>query len=412
MWKWENDIHTQSEYKALVLHGTQKERKLLFQEKADFYIINYEALTPFLADLQKKQFKMIIADESARYIQTNTSKRSKSAIDLGLRSDYNLILSGTLISKKPLNVWSQFMFLDGGRSFGNNFYRFRGKYFHKLELAYGDKWILKKEYINYFNEVIYKSCIKITREETSLDFPKVTNDVIKVKMSPSLESLYEDVYENIMSEIETSSGTTKVDTKHIFQKLIRLQQITSGFISSKDDGDMALSDTPKLDRLTEDTQAILEDEESIIVWCRFRFSIKMISERFKKEKIKFITLSGEDSSKSKNEKWQKFQNSKTTNVFVGQVEAGGIGIELFKKHNTKEHTQHSYIYERTWEFDDTKQAKGRSNRIGQLASCRFVDMVMENTIDERIFATQQTDKDLAELILRNGARNILGRRYK
>jgi len=409
LWKWENDIHTQSEYKAIVLHGTERERTLLFKEKSEFYIINYEALNKFLPYLNKKQFKMTIADESARYIQTHNSQRTEASIDIGLRSNYNIFLTGKLISKKPLNLWSQFMYLDGGRSFGNHYFRFRSKYFYMLKLKYGPKWVLKKEYINLFNEIIYRSCIRYTRDDIALDFPEVRKELIKIKMAYDVEVVYEEVCENVISEIETEVGHTKVNTTHIFQKLLRLQQITSGFINT-DDGYVELTHTPKLDRLIEDTETILDEDESIIIWCRFKFTMKMITKRLKEKKIEFITLSGDDSGKEKDIKWRKFQKSKTINVFVGQVKAGGIGLELFKKHNTKEQTQHTYNYERTWEFDDKDQAEGRSNRIGQLACCRFVDMYLEGTIDEKMFDIQRSDKNLADLILKHGVRNVLKRR--
>lgn len=414
LWKWKSEIEEQSEFKATVLHGTEAERKLLFKEKTEFFIINYEVLDKFLPLLDKKQFGMIISDESSRYIQTATSLRSKAMIHLGQHPKYKLLLTGTLISKRPLNLWPQFMFLDEGETFGDSYDWFTQVYFKPFEFKINKwkkvvKWTFKKQYTKHFNDLIYDRCIRITREDAKMEFPETRSEIIKIKFPKSSEEIYNEVLAKTVYEIETDLGKTTVNTQSIFQKLIRLQQITSGFIGS-DSKYIELKETPKLDRLIEDTESIVDEDESIIIWCKYLFSIEMISNRLKDKKIKFITLTGKDSGKVKDKKWRDFQEDINTNVFVGQIKAGGIGLELFKKYNVKEQTQHSYIFEQDWEFDGKDQALGRSNRIGQIASCRFVDMIVEDSIDERIYEVQQNDRDLAEMLLRNGVENFLKRK--
>jgi len=407
MRKWQGEIHKSSEYKATVVHGTKAERIRLLKEKSEFYIINYEALTPLYQPLEDMKFDILIADESARYIQNPTSNRSLAAIQLSDIAKYRMILTGTLISKRPMNLWSQFRFLTRGETFGDNFYKFRSKMFTRLDLSF-EKFVLKKQYIPIINKGIYSACIKFTRDEIKDELPEVLPTVETfIEMDRDLQLIYDSIKKNIITEIETEKGHVTLKKNFILSRLTKLQQITSGFIKNKGEQEEKLRSTPKLDALIEEVASITDDEESVIIWCRFRFSISMIELALKKLKIKTIVMTGSDSQESKNEKWNRFQRSKTFNVFVGQIEAGGIGIELFKIDGDKDKTQHTLFFDRTWVFDHAVQAAGRSDRIGQKSKIRKNHFVVENSIDQIMYNTQKDDKEVAELIMKQGIRKFL-----
>ena len=431
---WKNEIQKFSEYKAVILHAPRQERRRrLFLPNYHFYIINYESLFPIFKSIgilkpigmppkwkyidnkpkisyliSKLNFKMIIFDESARYIKNHQAKRTRASILLADHAQYKLILTGTPIANKPLDVWSQYRVLDGGKTFGTNFYQFRNRYFMRLKMGMWDKWVMKKSSVDIFSSKIYSVSIRKTKDEIAQDFPKRINQVIELKPTGELLKIYKKVYKQIISEIDTKGGNVVLEVNNILTKLLRLQQITSGFVGTRKRGFYELNTTPKLDALIDEIESVVDANESVVVWCRFRKSIELISKRLDKLKVKYITMSGKDSDKYK--KWKGFQKSKTKNVFIGQVESGGIGIELFKHESDAKKSQYMIFFENTWSLDTREQALGRIHRIGQKSLCVYKDLVVKHTIDERILESIKENKKIADLILEKGVKGWLNRK--
>ena len=89
-----------------------------------------------------------------------------------------------------------------------------------------------------------------------------------------------------MSELETMEGKVSLQINNILTKLLRLQQVTSGFVKDKNGKEVMLTSTPKLDTLIEEVESIVDGDESVVIWCRFLFSIKMIANRLKASGIR------------------------------------------------------------------------------------------------------------------------------
>jgi len=429
LYNWQKEIKKFSEYKSLILHASSKEERLhkTLEKDYTFGIINYEALYPLLRDMGviytpagKKTFilasnyqellkqinlGMIIFDESARFIKNHDARRTICSITLSNVVPYNLILTGTPIANRPLDVWSQFRALDGGKTFGKDFYAFRGFYFYKYPNTAWGKYYLKKDKAFLFSSKIFGVCIRKKKEEVLENLPKQLYSTINIKMDSELKKLYIDVKRQIISEIETVEGITTLIIHSILAKLVRLQQITAGF-TVKDEKIVELIQQPKLDALIEQIEIILDQEESVVVWCRFVKSISMIAERLTRLGIKHVTMSGQDKGKEKYDKWKGFQQSNNINVFIGQVESGGFGIELFKLDSQEDKTQYTIFYENTFSLDVRSQGKSRVHRIGQKSTCMYIDLIVEDSIDEFILKTLEQKKNVADMILEGGVNKL------
>jgi len=397
-----------TEYNSIVLHAKQDERVKLIKEfeenkNIQFGIINYEALDTFGYELSKIPIDMIIADESARFIKNIEAKRTQATIWFGDRSKYNIILTGKLITKRPLNIWSQYRFLDRGATFGTNFERWKHYFFQKRTYRNFEKWEIREDKIEQLHNYIYSIAISFGNEVREDRNESIFTNVILKR--EDVEPFYSEIEESVIADIETELGNVRVNTTNIFTKLIRLQQLTAGFVN--DNGKIKyLKHTPKLDAIMDEVESILEEEESIIIWCRFHPSLKLICDTLKEKDIKYIQMSGKDSPIKKDRKWREYQQSKKIDVFVGQIEAGGIGIELFKI-DSKDKYQHTLYFEKTWVMDDYEQSVGRTDRLGQNSICRYVDFIVEGTIDEKIESVIQNDQNIANLIMNKGIRKFL-----
>ena len=112
-------------------------------------------------------------------------------------------------------------------------------------------------------------------------------------------------------------------------------------------------------------------------------------------------------TKDKDAALSEFQRSKTKNVFIGQIMSGGIGIELFKKHSTADKMQHMMFFENIWGLDPREQALGRNMRIGQKSKCRYIDLIIADTIDVKMMNRRIDDKAIADEIVERGIRGFL-----
>jgi SNF2 family DNA or RNA helicase len=424
---WENEIKKFSEYSSLIVRAEREERSHRLSSKNHiFYIINYESIFPTLKDLEifrggklvksyKKLVKrlgigMTIFDESARYLKNPVAKRTLASAVLADEAKYKLILTGTPIANKPMDLWSQFRVLDGGKTFGPNFFQFRNYYFYTMPNDPWKRYIIKDRAIDQIKKRLYSTCIRRRKIEVLKDLPDQIEQVLKLDMNPGLEDIYTTVKKEVLAEILTKEGFTTVNVNNILLKLLRLQQITSGFTKNRRNRVIEIPVQPKLEALIEQLNLIVDAEESAVVWCRFIKSIDMISKKLKKDGISHVTLSGED--KDKYAKWKGFQKDKSISVFIGQVESGGIGIELFKHDSEEDKSQHMIFYENTFSLDTREQAKGRTHRIGQKSTCMYMDLIVKDTIDEQILKSLTEKKNVADLIVERGIESFFEKEGK
>jgi len=421
MYNWAKEIGKFSEYNSIILHSHKTEREYrlkYFREDPSlhFGIINYEGLQPFLKSLARIDIGMVMADESGRYLKNPFTNRTKATLFLGDNTNYRSILTATPIAHRPLDIWSQFRFLDGGKAFTDNFWRFRNRFFIQKKFPRYTQYILRPDKKEEMSRLIYANCIRFTKEDVKEELKEFYGvdvltehayQVIKIKMSEELDRLYTSVKKQVLADIETTSGTTRLNIANIFTKLLRLQQITGGFTINSNGDVVLLKERPKVDATIEEVSSIIDAEESCIVWCRFRPSMNILSSILQKIGIPYYYMSGDDSPKEKEKKWRGFQESDTVNVFLGQVKAGGIGIELFKLDSKESKSQTTIFHENEWPLETRVQAEGRSDRIGQRSMCRYVDIVIEDTIDERILESIKEGQEVADSILKQGVKGFL-----
>ena len=407
LYNWKKEVEFYSEYRCTVLHHTNKlYRQYLFKKDAEFYIINYEALHLFLGEIANLKPNGLIYDESSRYIKNPAAKRTRASIKVAdLESvKFKLILTATPISNRPIDIWSQFRVMDGGKLFGKNFHKFKEKYFFFFTEGNIEKLILKKDKAPELAEKIFSKCIRFKKEDVLPELPEKIFQTVNIQLTSSLREEYEELRSRVKSEISTISGPAILKVSNILTKLIRLQQFTAGYVK---DGtsEVTLRDTPKLDRTLEEIESIVDSESSVVVWTRFIASLDLIANRLKKLKIDFIRLTGQEGDKAQRFKEiERYQNSGIP-VCLGIIDLG-IGIELFKKNSSAEY-QHTIFYENAWALDKRDQAVGRIHRIGQKSVCRYVDMVVEDSIDTKILNVVQGNKKVADLIMERGVDYIL-----
>jgi SNF2 family DNA or RNA helicase len=394
--------------KIVLLQGTQKKRVTTFLRMAysgdtpvgTIFVTNYESL--LMADLYPlfKDWRpeCVIADEAHR-IKSPTSKRSKALARLVNQQKPRpecLILTGSPILNSPMDIFQQFLVLDGGKTFGDNFFVFRARYFRDRNAGmpsqkhFPDWQIIPGAYEEIAAKIAAKS-MRVMKADC-LDLPPLVRKEIKVAMAPKQRELYEAMKKDLIAVIDASTGQASMATLAI-TKALRLQQIASGYIKTTEGEEIAMEDNPKAEALAE----LLEDlrGKKVIVWAVWKQNYEQIKQVCDKLKLRYTEVHGGVGSSEKNQANAKaFNTDPSIDVLIGHPGSGGIGINLVA-------APYAIFYSRSFSLDHDQQAEARNHRGGSEIHDKVtrIDLVTENSIDELVLKKLADKVQIGEKLL-------------
>lgn len=377
LYNWEQEVMKHSFLIPIVLKGSEKEKRYKFMTGANFYITNYESV---IAELQRiKRFcksrkVAIVLDESAR-IKDPKTKTAQSLFELRHHSLKRVIITGTPVANKPVDLWAQFFFLDGGKLLGDNFKDFKSK-FNERNPDY-------KNSLNELKNIIAGHSIRRCKNDV-LELPEKRFINIYVDLSGKQLELYNKLREELKIEIQDINKNVTVDeAENILKKLLRLTQIASnpGLI------DKGYNEIPakfeKLDNLLND---IASRNEKAIIWTCFVENILILKNRYKQYCP--LVIYGEIPIKDRAEFVNAFQESNKNKVMIANPSAAREGLTLTKANNA--------IYlDRNFNLVDYLQSQDRIHRISQTKECNIYKILARNTIDEYIDRLIEVKRDIA-----------------
>lgn len=391
------------EERIIILSGPTKKRiKMVEAAKEKFggnfiAITNYEALTTrggFFECLQDWGPVCIVADESHR-IKNHTSKRSKQTIKLGDKASHKFILTGTPILNSPMDIFAQFRFLDGGRTFGRNFYTFRNIYFYDKNASmpkdrYFPNWVVREDTYEEMNKKIYEKCSRAVKSQC-LDLPPLVTKTINVPMSPEQSKLYAAMERDFIAFLDESDAT--IVAQLAITKTLRMRQILSGFVKTDEEKIVYLKESPRIKALEELLEMIATNHK-VLVWSVFVPEYELIRRVCEKLKLTYVEAHGGISNKAKYEAVDKFNNDPDVRVFIGHPGSLGIGINLVA-------SSYSIYLSRSYSLEERDQSQARNYRGGseQHESITHIDIVAPETIDEVILQAIENKTNVAEAIL-------------
>lgn len=414
---WKKEWFANSEVEAnkiIILTGPEKDRCLKLTKawsdaprgldvtmpkvsehyKGLIIITNYEGLLMknLFAMLKLYRPELMIIDESQR-IKTYNAKRTKLAIELAKSAAYKMILSGTPILNSPMDIFSQFYALDGGDTFGKNFFGFRNMYFYDKNAGmpkdrHFPDWQIRPGSLDEINRKMQTITMRVEKKDC-LDLPPMVRQTIETELTGEQKRVYNEVKKDLVSYIASSACVAQL----AMTKALRLMQIASGYVKLEDGREFHFKDNEKQKALKE----LLEDltpHSKVIIWAVFKENYEQIRETCDGLGIKYVEVHGEISNSKKFENVQAFNQERDVRVFIGHPGSGGIGINLIASNV-------SIWFSRNFSLENDLQAEARNYRGGSEIHDKItrIDLVAKETIEPIILEKLANKEEIGERLL-------------
>jgi SNF2 family DNA or RNA helicase len=268
--------------------------------------------------------------------------------------------------------------------FGNSFYVFRNRYFDMT--GYGNHTpILKRSMEQDLMRRLHSIAYRATKAEC-LDLPETTDIIRYVELESAAAKVYGDLVKDSYAEL----GQGEVTVTNILTRLLRLSQLTGGFIGDDEGNAPMRISTAKQSALEDIIEEVLQEGKKLVVIARFISEIKAICKLLDSRNIGYSCIMG--GVKDRDEQVKAFQNDPQTQVFVGQIATAGLGITL-----TAASTM--VFYSMDYSMSNFEQAKARIHRVGQRENCTYIYLTVKGTVDEKVLKALRNKADLARALV-------------
>ncbi len=394
VWRREWHKHSVIDTDILVLDNSNwsvakkaEQSKKLLQRGAGatrIVVINYESI--WRPDFEKfvltNLWDWVICDES-HFIKSHSSKVSKFFGKLYNRSIYRLCMTGTPMPHDPIDIYGQYRFLDP-IVFGDSWHRFSNTY-QTFQYLPGIPQKIPFGHQNMDRFAKKVDWLMVSVPEYSLNLPPVKHDYVTCQLCPKAMRIYNELKNDLIAYID--SGV--VIAANALVKVLRLQQITSGYAKEAETDQVEIVDTSKRNALQELIDGIPETEP-VVVFCYFKHDLAQVKKVAENLKRNYSELSGEQ---------RDITNHGTmipgTQIMGVQMKSGGVGIDL---------TMACYgVYYNTGTVSpgDFDQTSARLDRPGQTRPVTFYHLLAKGTIDFKVYAARKERRDVVEAVMQS-----------
>lgn len=386
VWSEEFEKFAAFPYTLAILEGSSdKKRKAIadfFGNGLEVLVINYESAWRLEKELSTWQPDMIICDEGHK-IKTHNTSASKAMQRLGAAAKYRMLLTGTPVTNKALDIFSQYKFLNPA-IFGRSFYTFRSRYFYMT--GYGQHTpVMKDSMEKDFTRRLHSIAFRATKAEC-LNLPTTTDIVRKVVLEPKAMKIYRRLVDESYAEL--SNG--EVTVPNVLTRLLRLSQLTGGFLGNDDNSHVEQVSDAKLSVLEDIVDAAAQENQKLVIIVRFVPEIHAIQKLLDKKGIRYSLIMGE--VKDRGEQVRQFQTDPNVSVFIGQIATAGMGLTL-----TAASTM--VFYSLDYSMSNYEQCRARIHRAGQKYPCTYIHLIAQGTVDGKVMQALKNKANLAKSLI-------------
>ena len=381
-------------WQSNITKGQREKLNSLFKSDHDLHILimNVEAFSTekgkdFATKFLNSHRTLMVIDESTT-IKNPTAKRTKNILALSEISRYRRIMTGSPVTKNPLDLYSQCEFLSPYLLDFTSYYAFRNRYAEMKTLHLRGRSIQIVDEFKNLGELSnqLKGFSYRVLKEDCLDLPEKNWTKRQITLTHDQRKIYEQMKETALAHLNGKVASTMI----VLTQLMRLHQITCGHFTA-DDG--TIQDIPN-NRFKELLDVLSEMEGKAIIWAHYQHDVKNIIREVVKiygegSIVDFFGLTPQD---ERQDNIRKFQNDPKCRFFVGTPATGGYGITLTAANTV-------IYYSNGYDLEKRLQSEDRAHRIGQKKSVTYVDIIAEDTVDEKIVKALRDKINIASQVL-------------
>jgi hypothetical protein len=301
-------------------------------------------------------------------------KASRYVARLGQAALFRLGLSGTPMPHSPLDVYAYFRFIDPS-IFGWSFHKFRQHF--AVMGGYQNHQVVAYRNLDELNRKFYSVTFACGKDV--LDLPAEVHITYTCQLGVEARKVYRSLERDLIAEVQAG----EVTAANALVKLLRLQQITGGYIRTDEGRDVQI-DSAKMNLLRDVLEDIAPDEP-VVVFCRFHKDLEAVNRVADETGRRSLELSGRmDELK----RWQAGEAP----VLAVQIDSGGVGVDLTR-------ARYAIYYSLGFSLGSYEQSLARIYRPGQTRPVEYIHLLAEGTVDERVMAALARRADVVNTVL-------------
>jgi SNF2 family DNA or RNA helicase len=373
----------------------QKAMDELFTVTEDLKILvmNVEAFSTAKGTAYAKRFLLVhnamMAIDESTTIKTPGSARSKNTEKVGRGARFRRILTGSPVTKSPMDLYQQCAFLSDGCLNVSSYYVFQARYAVTVERQLNThtfKQIVGYRRLDELKEKLDRFAYRVKKEEC-LDLPDKLYVKREVDLTDEQLKAYNEMKAFAMAQIDGGL----VSTVNALTQIMRLHQIVCGH-AKLDDGTVVELPNKRMDEL----MAVVEETDGkMIIWANYRHDLEAIRVALAKVYgMNSVALYyGDTGSEERQRIVNDFQDPDSElRFFVGNPSTGGYGLTL-----TAANTM--VYYSNSFDLEKRLQSEDRAHRIGQTKNVTYIDLIAPGTVDEKIVKALRAKIDIATQVL-------------
>ena len=393
-WETEIEVHMPQviKYKIYKWNLDKPKDYFKFEESKDLkiFLINVEALSTkrgfegCVEYLSKNKLNFVALDESTT-IKNRSAKRTKNILALQKLSLVRRILTGSPITKSPLDLYTQCQFLSPELLGFSSYLAFRNRYAEMTDIPVGSgRYISVPKYYKRLEELETKLKQFSTRirKDECLDLKPKVRQKRYIELEGESKKIYDRLRTSALAIVEDST----ISFSNKLTEIIKLHQVCNGF-SKDDEGQILELHKSKINALDE----ILEETDGkVIIWANYIYNIeeiiKFLENKYGKESV--VSIYGAIDVQSRKKAVEKIQKDSKVRFLVGNPTTGGFGLTLTAVNTV-------IYFSNNYNLEVRKQSEDRAHRMGQKGTVVYIDIVAKNTLDEAIMKSLTSKGQIA-----------------
>jgi SNF2 family DNA or RNA helicase len=422
---WRRELSTWTdELRHVVLSGSIAERKQMIRNgprRGGVYVLNFEVLrhlAPEIIALARSGVKVGFVPDEAHKLRNPQAKMTKAAMEIAAVCTWRLGLTGSPVLQGVHDVWSQWYIIDLGVTFGANFVQFRREFVDEDPYTFERR--AAEGALSEVGMRMRRRGLRY-RKEDCLDLPPKLYEVQEVEMTTEQKEAYDQMAATLVAMLRAGEvppgftfpgdadddlggelpGERKIATAATqLAMILRLSQITSGFVPTEEHGVHLFAPNPKLDALEELVRENVVGQQ-IIVWARYRRDIEAICDRLRD--LNPVRIYGGMSERAGLASEEDFQAGRSR-VIVANPQSAGVGITLSA-------ASLAIYFSQDYSLENRLQGEDRCHRPGSEIhnAVTYIDLVCRNTVDEIVREALAAKMQVADAVVELRA-HLEGRR--